>query len=543
VFRLALLVPLAACTRTYDVGSSALVMEDGTRIAVDTIVPPDREGPVPAVIIQTRYWRSFELKVRRPADAMPIQPREDLAKELLAAGFGVVLVDVRGTGASEGTWGRPWSPDEVADMAEIVEQVAAMPWCDGRVGATGVSYEGTTALLAASHEQPALRAVLAREIEWDLVDELLAPGGVRNVSFPQQWSRAVVDLDRGEVPEFWGASAWMIRGPRPLDSDPDGVDLARVLAARATPTVAADVAGIRGPGDPWGGEGGPPASTVGPSGAEEALASSEAAIGVWGSWWDGATADAVLRADAALRVVDARIGGWTHEGNHSASPLGRKGDRDARVDLAEVVEFFDTWLTSDGGRPVRAHWVAGAERWERGEEWPTTSLRTWHLRGDGALGAPDPGLRRTLDVDFAATVGDETRWTTGMLTNVESPDRAEAPGLLSFAAPGAGPLRVFGAGNLRCDVSLAAPEAAMHVYLEVIEPSGRVRLLTEGLQRVTSGPVEVPLRAVAADLPGDHGLRLSFAGADAGTFERVPAQGPQRITVQGAGCALTLPVR
>ena len=57
---------------------------------------------------------------------------------------------------------------------------------------------------------------------------------------------------------------------------------------------------------------------------------------------------------------------------------------------------------------------------------------------------------------------------------------------------------------------------------------------------------------VASPSAGDDGstlstagevLRLSIAGADAGTFERVPASGPQTITLSGAGCALTLPVR
>ncbi len=537
------LVALFACVRNDDVTSRPLVMADGTRLAADTIVPPDRTGPVPAVILQTRYWRSFGLKVRRPPDAMPIQPREDIAEALVAAGYGVVLVDVRGTGASEGVWERPWSPAEVADLGEVVAQVAAMPWCDGRVGATGVSYEGTTALLTATHDHPALRAVLAREVEWDLVDELLAPGGVRNVGFVQEWDRAVVDLDRGVFPELFGGAGFLIRGPRTLDGDPDGVELAKVIASRRKPTVAADLSGVRSPQDRWGGSGGPPASSVGPSAAVEALSTSGAAIGVWGSWWDGATGDAVLRADAELDLVDARIGGWTHEGDRSASPLGRRGDHDARVDLADVVAFFDTWLAGDGGERVRAHWIAGSERWERSTDWPSTSPRRWHLRSDGTLGAPDPGLRRSLDVDFEATVGTHTRWSTGLLTTVDAPDRSAAPGLLTFRGTSAGPLRLFGAGSLRCEVSLAAEEAALHVYLEVVEPNGAVRLLTEGVARVRSGVVEVPLRAVAAALPADHGLRLSIAGADAGTFERVPQTGPQRIALHGADCALELPVR
>lgn len=531
---------LMGCAR-YDVSAPTVPMADGTALAVDVILPEDRpEGGVPVVLVQTRYWRSFDLIFRRGPNALPIQPREDIAERLVAAGFGVVLADVRGTGASEGAWERPWSAEEVADAGALVDWIAEQPWSDGRIGATGVSYEGTTALLAAEH--PGVRAVLAREVEWDLVDEILAPGGVKNVGFIEGWSAGVAQLDAGEIPDFFPqGSAWMIRGPRPVDADPERARLAEILAARTIANVAEDIAAVRLPSDPWG-EGGPEAGSLGPSRHASALAGSSAAIGLWGGWWDAATADAVLRADEAISLVDARIGGWTHEGTESASPLG--GGRDARVDLDEVVGFFAAHLARDGGPPVRRWYVAGLEAWEEGATWPTTHPQTWNVRGDGTLGEPDADLARALPVDFDAAVGTETRWTTGLLTRVDAPDRAGAPGLLSFsAAPLAAPLRVFGAGTFTCTVGLQQPEAAVHVYVEAVEPHGAVRLLTEGVVRASAGTVNVHLRPVAFALDPEWAVRLSVAGADAGTFERVPATGAQEITLSGADCALTMPVR
>lgn len=83
----------------------------------------------------------------------------------MRAGFAVVVVDVRGTGASDEVWSGPWSADEVQDMRAILDWIVAQPWSNGAVGATGVSYEGTTAQLTAGLGHPALKAVLARQLE------------------------------------------------------------------------------------------------------------------------------------------------------------------------------------------------------------------------------------------------------------------------------------------------------------------------------------------------------------------------------------------
>jgi putative CocE/NonD family hydrolase len=51
-------------------------------------------------------------------------------------GYALVVVDVRGTGASFGCRDSFRSPAERQDYAEVIEWVAAQDWCDGRLGAT-----------------------------------------------------------------------------------------------------------------------------------------------------------------------------------------------------------------------------------------------------------------------------------------------------------------------------------------------------------------------------------------------------------------------
>lgn len=525
--------PAARVTRPH------VVMHDGVRLAVDVILPePMPAARVPVVLYQTRYWRSFALRVPEQPGVPPIGPRDDSVDRLVAAGYGVVVADVRGTGASEGTWPRPWSDDEVADTRALIDWIAAQPFCDGRIGTTGLSYEGTTALLAATSTNPALKAVLAREIEWDVVDELIAPGGVRNVSFVEAWGAAVAALDRNQLPAFFPLTARLVaRGVHPVDGDESGAQLAAIVSSRTVADVAASVANVRNPADVFAGV---PAASVGPSAHAAELARTAARVGIWGSWWDGATADAVLRAAASMPIAEALIGSWNHEGDASASPFGARTG--ATVDSQAIVAFFDRNLKDDGPRdPHRRWWVAGAELWREGTAWPTTAPMMLSLGSGGTLRSGESMLDEALDVDFAASTGTDNRWMAGLLHPVVYNDREEARGLISFVGvPLTEPLHVFGRPVLRCNVALDGDDAALFAYLEASDASGPTRLLTEGVSRIRGGEAEVLLRSIAFELPVGASLRVSLAGADADTFERVPETGPRRIELRSA-CSLELP--
>lgn len=89
------------------------------------------------------------------------------------------------------------------------------------------------------------------------------------------------------------------------------------------------------------------------------------------------------------------------------------------------------------------------------------------------------------------------------------------------------------------------PEAALHVYLEVREPNGKVVYLTEGIARTRGGLVSVPLRAVSYEFKPGQALRLAVAGSDRHTFERVPPSGAVSFTIgndQAGQARLNLPV-
>ncbi|QUC55975.1 CocE/NonD family hydrolase [Streptomyces sp. A2-16] len=75
-------------------------------------------------------------------------------------GYASVRVDVRGHGNSEGVPGDAYSATELADGVEVVNWLAAQPWCDGRVGMFGISWGGFTSLRIAALAPEPLKAVV-----------------------------------------------------------------------------------------------------------------------------------------------------------------------------------------------------------------------------------------------------------------------------------------------------------------------------------------------------------------------------------------------
>ena len=94
-----------------------------------------------------------------------------------ADGYLTLFVDMAGTGASEGSYGESFDlPREGRDCAEIIEWAARQDWCDGTVGAWGVSYGGMTSLAAAACRPPHLRAIAAVYATTDMYADTIAPG-------------------------------------------------------------------------------------------------------------------------------------------------------------------------------------------------------------------------------------------------------------------------------------------------------------------------------------------------------------------------------
>ena len=137
-------------------------MRDGVRLEAH-LFRPDAGGPFPAILHRTPYGRSkggYERYVR--------------------AGYAVVSMDSRGRYGSEGDW-VPFTVERTGDAEDgydSVEWLAAQPWCDGRVGTLGASYDAWMQWQLARLRPPHLAAMCAYTIPLELT-EVDWPGGFR----------------------------------------------------------------------------------------------------------------------------------------------------------------------------------------------------------------------------------------------------------------------------------------------------------------------------------------------------------------------------
>ena len=136
-----------------------LAMRDGVRLAIDTYLPDGATGALPTLVICTPYYRRFALASDAPATSEPSISAGRYRDFFVPRGYALVVVDVRGTGASFGVRESFRSPRERDDYREIVEWIVAQPWSSGAVGATGVSYVGAAADFLASTGHPAVKAI------------------------------------------------------------------------------------------------------------------------------------------------------------------------------------------------------------------------------------------------------------------------------------------------------------------------------------------------------------------------------------------------
>lgn len=133
--------PVTAYTFTQDV---RITMSDGVTLDSDEYVPTTG-CPCPTILIQTPYRKSGG-GVGEANTTFP------------SHGYAEIVVDVRGTGSSEGYWDS-FGAREQQDGAELVQYAAHRPFSNGVIGLAGVSYSAINQFLTV--EQPGTSAVKA----------------------------------------------------------------------------------------------------------------------------------------------------------------------------------------------------------------------------------------------------------------------------------------------------------------------------------------------------------------------------------------------
>jgi uncharacterized protein len=154
-----------------------LTVRDGTELRYD-VIRPDGPGPFPALLNYEGYAAGSNASDNGVAT---------YTDRLLAKGYAVVGVSVRGTGCSDGTFD-PFAHTMGTDGYDSVEWIAHQSWSDGRVGMIGVSFGGITQLMTAAERPPHLLAIAPSSATSDLYRDVVYPGGILEYDFTFAWT-------------------------------------------------------------------------------------------------------------------------------------------------------------------------------------------------------------------------------------------------------------------------------------------------------------------------------------------------------------------
>jgi putative CocE/NonD family hydrolase len=158
--------------------SGFIALRDGARLHYRVELPSGR-GPFPVAMVFSPY--------NDGSDPFLIGNDPFTGRTLLAAGYAVVGVTMRGAGCSDGTL-QLFDPQAPADGAAAVEWAARQTWSDGRVGMFGLSYPGIAQLGVAEQRPPHLRAIAPFQFAADLYRDALYPGGILDSDFAAIWA-------------------------------------------------------------------------------------------------------------------------------------------------------------------------------------------------------------------------------------------------------------------------------------------------------------------------------------------------------------------
>jgi len=568
--------------------SDFISMRDGVKLAVETYLPKSMamDEKIPALLLQTRYWRAMELRApfkwfMNPDD---LNPRTKGFKPFFTSyGYALVYVDVRGTGASFGTWPYPWDPDSIEDMREIVDWIITQPWCSGKVGGFGISYLGTTAELLQVPNHPAVKAVIPQFNHPDVFIDIAFPGGAFNERFIREWGKLDEQLDNNIIPDLFPfAGRFVVKGVKPVDI-PEGRQLLKEAVTEHRDNISVyEVAKQLTYRDisPEGEVANYESITV--HQYHQAIANSGVEVFGWGSWMDAGTADAVIRRFLTYpNNQRAVIGAWEHGGQFNASPY-RSSDGEPSPGLkqqwSEIVRFFDAYLkdvnSDTPDEKVLHYYTLGEEIWKKTSVWPPQGTRKerWYFAADNSLTTDAPvsdyGADR-YEIDFEASTGDLNRWYElgGILDkSVTYKNRSQAEAhMLTYTSPALEQdLEITGNPIIRLYLTSTDPDGVFYIYLEDIDENQRVSYITEGQLRAIHRKVaeepppyqlQVPYHTFKqADaqpmVPGEvtgltfgllatsvlirkgHRIRVGIAGHDRGTFSRIPEEGFPVIRVE-----------
>jgi len=525
-------------------------MRDGTRLAVDYYLPTvdgqPAAGRFPTVVEYTRYGRARPTPeggtvywANAPADPqgrlhIPEDPHGSLF--LLGYGYAVVVIDLRGSGASFGPSHQEGDAVEGRDGYDAIGWIARQPWSDGNVGMLGSSYVAEIQPRVAAERPPALKALSMRMAFFDGPNGGYAMGGVFRSGWLGGWVSRVAAGDNRSTQ----ADA-RITNIAEVDDDPDQVELRRAIAehrqggdAMAYLSYADDfqTRGVLRDQIPFVDRYQPVGQNNLHTLVDPTNRSGIPAL-LFGGWHD-IYANDMLYWHANLTVPRKLIfGPWAHI---SLGPIPQDPrDQDMRrIVSRESLRWFDRWLRGiRNGAEDRSAVHYGLEYardrtdWYTAADWPppTAAPLDLHLsarkagrvqsQNDGSLALrPDPApTRQPWTIDYTTTTGyTGTRWSLARVYDVEMASN-DMKSMTYTSPPLEHELPVAGIPVVQLQLSSAdATDVDVYAYLTAVDAQGRSRLVSEGILRASHRTLgKAPYDNFGLPFPTSHSRDVAAA--------------------------------
>jgi hypothetical protein len=562
-------------------------MRDGCRLAVDIYVPDGGRRPeqgVPTILILTPYYRRFALREGYDSATEP-SPNIALYRDFFVPrGYALVVVDVRGTGASFGTRDSFRSPTERDDFHEIADWIITQDWSDGTIGSTGISYLGAAACFLASTGHPAVKAIAPLFAVWNTYADHFYPGGVLLNQLASTYDDIMVGLDhdrRDVLAKFSYFNNPDYAGPQPVDDDPDGTlkraAIQEHLGNFHMPDFITEFrfTDDRLPYDPSFGS-----HSFSPYHYAADIRPDVAILSVSG-WMDGAGfANGSIARFLSLpnRNQHVLLGPWDHGARSNASPWRDSVSSEFPL-MGAVLRFFDHYLMQldtklQNEAPIH-YFSMHAETWKAARQWPPISeTRRFYPDANGQLSAAPGGADQdSFRADFTRGTGTATRHerlSALPITDYYTDWTEREHGMLSWTTQPLGTdSDIAGHPIVSLNISASEADAVLHVYLSELEADGTSRYVTEGVLRALhrklipapadqnwSWPYRDYSRKNSAPLvPGETAelrfallptawrfakgscIRVSVAAADRDHYVQLPYGRPPEIAIKRGGDA------
>ncbi len=459
-------------------------------LTIEKVMVPMRDG----IRLRTHLYRPEGgdrypvIMARSPYDALSaLDMAPALYREFARRGYAVVAQDVRGRYGSEGEF----SPliNEIDDTFDAIDWAAKQPWSTGRVGITGVSYQGAVAFFGGIGQHPALEAIMP--VCMDLGLSTSRPDG---------------------APALGSIGSWLLFAGQPTDEtvnpflmDFDHLPLTEIDDEAGSPSEPFDMYVSENPAYQV---------TMSDEEIEDYLSKIEIPTLVTAGWFDvfneAVLANYQIQARLHPDTTTLLVGPWHHNlaTHHGRARIGQVPTPEPHLDhYWQAMEmFFDHHLKGEENEltnapgPVRRY-VMGANEWRYEPAWPpkAATSKSLYLTSDGGaerslsngrLGWSMPGGSNSDSYDYdplnpIKTLEGMSVWefVDDLESRLETQRRRD---VLVYTSPIIEEaVEVAGSPTATIYAASSAPDTDFIVTLSDVYPDGHVQYLTHGIVRAT----------------------------------------------------------